>query len=159
MCLEKGKKCLAGRCAGATWGINPFVKDLSPMACLWKYAHLPKGIPIWKREGRRENLSFSATLAQLISGDAGMTFKLVTPSHWSHIDMAALLGCHPSCRGLCQQLGKSPSFLKGGLEDITACIPGALYFNDLIWGSFEAGMGAVNNFVLQQPWGPVTCLP
>ena len=112
-----------------------------------------------KREGRRENLSFSATLAQLISGDAGMTFKLVTPSHWSHIDMAALLGCHPSCRGLCQQLGKSPSFLKGGLEDITACIPGALYFNDLIWGSFEAGMGAVNNFVLQQPWGPVTCLP
>lgn len=71
-----------------------------------------------KREGWRENLSFRATLAQLICGDAGMTFKLVTPSHWSHIDMAALLGCHPSCRGLTvgslPAAGEEPFIPEGG---------------------------------------------
>ena len=47
-----------------------------------------------------------------------MTFKLVTPSHWSHIDMAALLGCHPSCRGLTvgslPAAGKEPFIPEGG---------------------------------------------
>ena len=44
-----------------------------------------------------------------------MTFKLVTPSHWSHIDMAALLGCHRPCRGL--TVGSLPAALPAAGEE------------------------------------------
>lgn len=50
--------------------------------------------------------------------------------------------------------------MKGDLEDITACSLVVLYFNNLIWGTFEGGMGAVKTVqaALHQPWGIVTCL-